>query len=679
MRETRLRALADGLKGLRLKTQYPVDWSNFSGNVHSVGALVVYADREEDVETILEEVYGVNHPEGVLERGPGGAVVMPVPPTENNALVLRAVAGSFYQPSCWSSCLPIFGGSAQKTQYDASYSFTEGGKADVLLCFTENYRNAFKGSPLEAAPGNSVDRLATIPAGMQVGEAGDWLWKQGYSLPRTSVIRYVSVVGLAANSGLGTGREDQVISAYIEAITVCFMNASGEAETREYKRGDPYFSTLSLAHFGLFGVVTKIKLRVLPRHLIQEEQKAFRTVADLTDPTQFDLAQTLRDSEACFVSGFPVPNIPRGIFSGGSVIRQWEVISWKKLPFTPEGNYRKKPEEETKAALNLEETFVRAVDDVFMKLATQDPEGWGVVLSMLAAAYKIELGSGSSLGEERLMTRYQSAFPRKLEDFCILFPVPIGREQLAVDALRRWGERLLKLDFPITYQVYLRFLKGQNGNSLACTDFDLPKGVDGVSQEYHVCSLEMLTYPGAPQAPEAKAALVEIVRALNGDPLGNPYPYHIHPGKEWPENESFMTRFKSTQVTAFFEALCQHYEIEGMGFSPREILLRLKEQQSFISDYFVEKFTAKAFSAADDECIGPCRIAEVVPLPLPEAGPIEPARRGSVDPEKAAQTMQSLIRSLAPPATQTCLLRKLNETLQREAPEIGARPALPVV
>src|SRR5687768_20620 len=87
---------------------------------------------------------------------------------------------------------------------------------------------------------------------MQVGEINQQVYEAHHlTLATSSLNPYITFIGLAANAGIGTGKDQPAISSLIQSMTLCLPN--GNIVTID--KNHPDFALISSGHQGLFGFV----------------------------------------------------------------------------------------------------------------------------------------------------------------------------------------------------------------------------------------------------------------------------------------------------------------------------------------------------------------------------------------------------------------------------------------
>lgn len=104
--------------------------------------------------------------------------------------------------------------------------------------------------------------MVTVGANVQIGqlEATMYQWGKSLSLPISPLIPWVTLVGLTANAGHGTGLNQPVMTGLIKSITM--IKANGQI--KNITEDDPDFNVINGAHLGLFGLVTQVAIKCIP-------------------------------------------------------------------------------------------------------------------------------------------------------------------------------------------------------------------------------------------------------------------------------------------------------------------------------------------------------------------------------------------------------------------------------
>jgi len=110
------------------------------------------------------------------------------------------------------------------------------------------------------------NNIVCVGAGVQIGELDKILYeKYKLCLPTSSLIGFVTFVGLITNAGHGTGRNEGSVAELIVAITFCLPN--GEILRIDAEHLD--FETIRACNLGLFGVILNVEIKCAPAKKLQ--------------------------------------------------------------------------------------------------------------------------------------------------------------------------------------------------------------------------------------------------------------------------------------------------------------------------------------------------------------------------------------------------------------------------
>lgn len=216
-----------------LKIQNSQGWKNFARNIQLPDVKVVDLDSITHLQAVLAEIYSYNESKKPEDR-----------------IITRVSAGG------------------RGTNYSESFSFTPGANAHVILRLVGN---AFR--QMEVIEKNNIVRLGPS---LQLGEVDENLYKQGFMLSTSPIIPYVTVAGLVANAGHGTGENQPSVAGLIDAMTICLANgkivriknpgANLPSTPYDIDISAEEFANIRGAHLGAFGVVLDVEMRLAPAH-----------------------------------------------------------------------------------------------------------------------------------------------------------------------------------------------------------------------------------------------------------------------------------------------------------------------------------------------------------------------------------------------------------------------------
>lgn len=432
-------------------------WKNFSENLNASHAIVLDIDSVSSLQTLVRMVHDLN-----LKKAP------------NDRILLRAAAGG------------------RKQEYSDSYSFTAGAEGDVIVRLVgKEFRTISKT--------DDNDNVMRVGGSIQIGELDKKLYeKYNLSLPTSSLIPYVTVAGLSANAGHGTGRDQPSFSGLIRAITLCLPNG----EIVRIDESDPDFSTIRAANLGLFGIVLNVELECTPA-------KKMECIMDVSNIPDF-----LRKVKAGLFDKYPyvsVMYVPTYQSDEMTSEQYNNVIIYCWTPVdkaTPDSNncpYLAHLGQQVQ--INLEKNL--HVTDLLCDHPHLIPYYTRYLVTQSAIGNK----DSRSVGPWH-MVHYQTAFPRDIDDADYLFEVGQGYNEIT-QALSKivstLGEFASDKQYPLVDAVYLRLFTGTNG---------------GLSTSAHnkgkyVCGLDMVSNINIPGYAEFKELMADYF--MNGNLKAKPH------------------------------------------------------------------------------------------------------------------------------------------------------------
>ncbi len=252
---------------------------NFTRNIREPDALVFDIERTEDLQKIIRLVNQLNKKKKKEER-----------------ITLRAAAG----------------GRKEIGKYSLSYSMTPCATADVIVRLVGD---DFKKVKLV----NKEKNIIRAGASLQIGELDKLLYEQlKRSLPTSSLVPHVTVAGLSATAGHGTGRDWPSFAGLIHAITVC----RPDGKIVRIDKSHPDFAVICGAHLGLFGIILDVELECIPAKKLQSVIEA-RTINELVQLISDGLFH-----KSSYVSAMYIPTYQRNERNERNVaLTRWEPVS----------------------------------------------------------------------------------------------------------------------------------------------------------------------------------------------------------------------------------------------------------------------------------------------------------------------------------------------------------------
>lgn len=531
-------------------------WHNFSGNLLA-HAIIVDINSIEDLAKLMRSVKEKNQ-----------ALVK----SAQSVICVRAAAGwhndEQAQTQCWETSNARWR-NQQTQRYNESYSITPpAAEGDVIVRFSEAFQVKYY-----QQKGTSV----TVPAGLQIGTLALRMSQsaQPLSLPTSSMIWAVSAVGLAANSGHGTGRNQPGFAGLIKSMLLmddegnlvivkknsiqrCRLNSEGKIEKMGIEEVFPYSDVIMHAHMGMFGIVLNIEIEAEPAFNLKEKRYTHVSFDGLIKSVPLD--EHFQKEYSTFM-WMPGPGItPRFEF------RHWERTNEKSqmehAVFEPR---RVSREQEINIQLN------KVSNELIY-----NRQMYGLMPLVQAIGPKIAIGLQTHtkdnpairVGHELDITHYQVSFPNDLMDISMLFPVKDKDVTAFFHWLVKMTDSILKQDefkdrCPISYAVYARYLKG-NGGGLS------PLRTEN---DEHILAFEWVTHP---KSPGLASFLQKLFTEISKNPYVQP---RFHLGKFVPYTADFRTFLGKDAVDETRFALKEYYgDDERLNNSP------------FFTPYLISKF-----------------------------------------------------------------------------------------
>ncbi|KTD66806.1 L-gulono-gamma-lactone oxidase [Legionella steelei] len=460
----------------RNKISHTQGWSNYMGNVKNPAAVVVDVDNEQQVQLIMKEVKKLNG-----DRNP------------KNKITLRASAGWDDQASVGCCLFPW--SQVQEKEYAGSFSFSEvvGGRAspqsegtDIIIRFKKKFHKAKVLGPLNTKPAwinpdNPIHqlpaKLVEVNAGMQIADYADFLRKNNLSSSTLSMLSWASLIGLFIPGGHGTGRDEPAVSGLVESITICDVDGN----IRELTPDNPDFETLRAANSGFLGVILSVKIRAVQAFNLRETVAVFHN----TEEMKGKLGDILKNNQYVSVMGMPSS-------ASSELIHQWQVRMWN---FTTD-----KPTQSTKATYSpsltslVQEMELRLGSDLLNFLVNSELSSLLPEFMLIAAAESIEgRGTNPIVDFENHITHPQVAFPKEMRDVDYFIPVKDDKAGEHLEAILKQIENQIKSaakkgEYPVTYAIYVRYLKGTSGGLS-------PTSTQALDER--ILALDMVTHPQA--------------------------------------------------------------------------------------------------------------------------------------------------------------------------------------
>lgn len=509
------------------KIPYSSGWSNYMESVNNPAAIVIEVKSEKEVQTVMKTIKELNS-----DRKP------------EDKVTVRATAGWADKPG--KTCCLFPWTEMQENQYNEGFSFSQvvGGRAspdtlgtDVIIRFAKKFHHAKVIGPLKNPPVFNPDNpihqlpvsLVEVSAGMQVSDFADFLRKHHLSLSTISMISWVTPVGLAGTAGHGTGRDEPAFSGLIESITVCDMDGN----LREINSDHPDFKDLLGGHSGLLGIVVSMKLRAVKAFNLRETIELFPNTREMTGK----LGDILKNNQYISIMGMPSYGCPET----GKLVSKWQIRQWNYSTDKPtkKGNAPYDPDIRS-FTQELQARIGASVMEFLLDSGLKHLLPSFMLLS--AAVVTGTRGTTPKVDYENHITHPQVAFPKEMRDVSYLIPVKDDEAGQKLEVILQKIEAMLdaaatKGEFPVTYAVYVRYIKGTNGGlSTSSTSSD----------EEHILAIDIVTHPEAPGITHFERGLMSFFKEMGITPRN-------HLGKNFPSGVAHYDQFLGAEVVSKYK------------------------------------------------------------------------------------------------------------------------------
>jgi hypothetical protein len=457
---------------------YDREFSNYMDTIKQRDAFVVNIDDQATLQELMKFLNELNKDKDSKER-----------------VIVRAAAGG------------------RDIKNSASYSATHLVNADIVIRLTGKAFTRIE------KPNDDVVRVG---ASVQIGELDETLYEKHQKvLPTASLVPYVTIAGLAATGGHGTGIHQPSFSGLVKGMTLC--TESGDIVHLDDSHPD--FNTIRAAHNGMYGIVLDMDIACAPAKKIQVKREK-RSVSEFIEEIRNGL---FKQDYYPYVSAMYVPTYrdDEGTTTKESHV---EIRLYRPVPLdTPNTNHTPVLDDFTQSVQGAVGNIVN-IPKVLRTFPHIIPYYMRYGVKPFAVGEKDEL----SVGPWHEQMHYRSDFPRNFTEICGLFPVADKPEsgkhgEEIVKALEKTVELLEKYaqdgNYPLTYGLYFRFMQGDNGG-LSITSH---------KEGYHICALDLATNEQIPGFEAFKKEMEEFfIQELNAK---------LHWGKNAPSNADYTSMY----------------------------------------------------------------------------------------------------------------------------------------
>ncbi len=521
------------------KISYSYGWDNYMKTVQNPAALVVEIDNEQQLQTVIKDIKSMN-----VDRTP------------DNKITIRATAGWSDKPEI--SCCLFPWNQVQKDEYNEGFSFSEvvGGRVasntpgtDIIIRFSKKFHHTKVIGPIENPvlfnPDTPIHQLPSfeveVSAGVQIAELADFLRKNNLSLTTVSMIAWVTAIGLSGTAGHGSGRDEPGFSGLIESVRVCDMDGN----IREIDRNHPDFTTLMGGHSGLLGIILSMKIRTVSAFNLCETIELFHNTQEMSGK----LSAILKNNQ--YVSFIGMPSFTNKEID--HAISKWQIRKWNYSQSQPTQN-EKSPyaPDMTSFIQELEVRIGSSIMEFLLDSGLKHLLPYFMLFS--AATVTGSRGTKTVVDYENHITHPQVGFPKLMRDVSYLIPVNDDQAGQTLEAVLQKIEELLKNggkkgEYPITYAVYVRYIKGTNGGlSTSATS----------SEEERILAIDIVTHPDAPGITHFEQQFLASLKEMGITPRN-------HLGKNFPAGILHYDQFLEPKaIVEFKEAIERWYSTPGL-------------------------------------------------------------------------------------------------------------------
>ena len=406
------------------------EWENFTGTLRSDNVLVFDVRTVDELAAVVTECQS----RGLKIRAAAGW--SDESPPLRHGLSRSEIAAN--QARCFNCCGQRQSERVEK-RYNESFSWTPFAQSpNVIVRFAPAFHHVRV---------NVETKTARVTAGTTIGEIEDVLWSLGYSLSTSSMIPYVSAVGLAATGGHGTGLDQPSFAGLIRSLEI--MDSDGTVNIVD--RDHPDFDIIRGAHLGLFGIVVAMEIDIDDRYWLRE----IRTPLPRLEATF--LQAEIRKHPYTTLIGIPTYE------DESRSVCQWEIRTWDRLEFCPR-SCRLPP----RGLFDfLQHLRVTTGESIVNALASEDSR-WLKPFMKIAALSEIGKRQQVFEHEARKIAHSQVSFPRGMDDISVLIPVHRDHIGRCITEHLQWINQLLldygsRGEFPVNLAIYVRVFAGTNG------------------------------------------------------------------------------------------------------------------------------------------------------------------------------------------------------------------------
>lgn len=490
--------------------QHHIGFKNFTQNVQVPDAIVLEVKTSSELQHIVRRVNELNKS------------------CPSEKIVLRVAAGGRRD-------------GVAHNEYSQSFSMTPCTAGNVIVRLVGN---EFHQVELVKNEKNVV----RVGANVQVGELDRMLYEKHHlSLPTSSLIPYVTLVGLTANAGHGTGRDQPSVAGLIRALKI--LRPDGVIERIDHTHPD--FETIRAGHLGLFGIILDVEVECIEARKLRCVT-APRSLNELIEEIESGLFYNHE-----YVSIMYIPTYQTNEVNQRNIM----VSMWDPVPRSVNDTNN------TPCLSHLEQSMAIDLNNLVNVPEFLTHHNSFIPSYMKHLVARSQVGGANStdaisIGPWYDIAHYQTAYPWNLDDADYLFRTRGRNAAEIVRALRFVSQKLEEYarrnQYPVIDAIYLRFFKGTNGGlSTSSTDY----------ADQHICGFDIVSSEHVPGYAAFKAEMdAFFFDQMHAKP---------HWGKSVPLTRNYQEMY-GIAFTIFMQTLRRWYERCGITL----------ESSPFLNDFF---------------------------------------------------------------------------------------------
>ncbi|HAT8178263.1 TPA: FAD-binding protein [Legionella pneumophila] len=420
---------------LKLNITPSVGWQNYSGFQKNTEMMVLDVEDTGSLQKILQFINQLNY-----EKHP------------DELILVRPAAGGL------------------KKRYSESYSVHGVMGADVVIRLTGAEFTQIKSV-------NKDTGVVHIGASIQIGTLNKELYEEhDLTLPTSSLNPYITLIGLAATGGIGTGKDQPAITGLIQSLHLCLPD--GKLVTLD--KAHPDFNTIVSAHQGLFGFV-------LSAEVLCTEAKKMECIIEVTslrgliEHLHSGMLQTTDYTSILIIPQYLPDELTNPEY------RNVRIYRWKPICRDKQDIHNNPLQS------GIQQRMTTGLCDFFKigEFLCQHPSYIPAFTRYISSPIAIGSSSYTTISPWYTSVHHQTEYPHSIEDTGVIFETGedckevIAALEKVFDTLHKNAEEGI---YPVIMGIYIRYLQGSNGG------ISITQHREG----FHVCSLDFVSHNEIP-------------------------------------------------------------------------------------------------------------------------------------------------------------------------------------